>query len=1345
MRSPPSVCLAAVLAALLRPTGGAAVTEVYLATAEGLGSGETRTYQLAVGEGGQLPFGDGYLDLRVEIAVTKSRDCERGNPPVCSRALLAHGSLVPAPAKPHNDTTFDTKSLTRHAVYQDDRSLVITWSACSWARMQAGRVALRVVVGAWGGEHVINIRAMLADNRPYSLLCPGPLPLVRHSHTLDAVGPQVIVFGGKDDTGEATNDLWRLNYTLIGDGALAHVDPLSMVWESLDDVYGIFLRPPSRHGHVSVVSERGVLLIYGGKAGDVVLDDMWAIQLLTPQEGGNGATPFKWFPLPPLTSARPPPLVHTAATTIGPRLYVFGGEATQRNLTNHLWTADLSTVFDGWSAAGPKGVEWELVAVDERRPTPVARMGHSMVPALSPPQILSAIKKRINDTQSPAHQGEDLLQQKGLLVFGGRTANTMATNDLWFLMHNDTGPSVWFQVKEPIPPNARVSSPPSLAFHSSVALNERSFTLIGGMRGDNGRHGGRNHDAGTVSSQMWAYVNGTFTLTHTSALPPVIAPDQYRVKAAAAYVPPIGKVLIHGGGWTVPSSEHSSLLRQLRGADTSPGMADMRATVDHKHPPTMHSSVLVVYQDACTPANDQDCTVCGTGSRAVPYPVSDANDTSFAEHFPWVGNTSDASACVPCPPGHYHNHNHSDINNDDGDGEVECVPCPAGFYQPFRGQWSSSSCLPCPRGTHAKEAGTATCKACGGNIWCPLGSSEPLEKIDPANSIVYQHDEPHAASLHESHLLWQVSTFSVGLIVLAASLCVLNLLHVKAPKRVNSWMRQIDSRAITGVIFPSEAGGVCTLVYTVLAVCIILLVFMQQLFFNYSSTDFDSDFHVRAVFVGYPGPCEASNTTRVTQLTDQGGGGHAHQHPEDHRARIVPIHSYLTYRAHDASFRLNHLQTQRKWSILPAVLPFIVSVDTRRQQRDDNQVVGEGEAIDVTSEDEKRPPKMEWRCGQEARITALGLVPKNISTASSVSCAQIGPQQCVVEWSCRDCGVFDQRLHLNIALSHHTFAAAQAIQWEVMTVWRESGSSTATTSTPVEAFSTLNSTFVGSDPNNVLRGEDPTVLRLTLVPTDYENQRLGVHENGFLLQYIASREGSATDGVHFHSSGDGPSTVQFRIELTVSPFLYRLLLTQTKTFFDYLAQVLGLLSGMSLLVRVLVSFWLSIPRERRKTMTKYWGESNSLMLWLVRRLCACVDDVDRTDPSAETPSHLYQLCPSPSSPPPPLPAPPAIITMARSHSDPAMETPRATAAPTNGVTHRQTTGREQEPLIEHRAGPQSKAAMAGGSAGGWLSVFSFGRQGQQGEGGGSWQRVTQREAAEEDAAVRCAEGEGTAA
>ncbi|CEM28312.1 unnamed protein product [Vitrella brassicaformis CCMP3155] len=51
---------------------------VYLATAEGVGSGETRTCQLAVGDGGPLPFGEGYLDLRVEIAVTKSRDCERG-------------------------------------------------------------------------------------------------------------------------------------------------------------------------------------------------------------------------------------------------------------------------------------------------------------------------------------------------------------------------------------------------------------------------------------------------------------------------------------------------------------------------------------------------------------------------------------------------------------------------------------------------------------------------------------------------------------------------------------------------------------------------------------------------------------------------------------------------------------------------------------------------------------------------------------------------------------------------------------------------------------------------------------------------------------------------------------------------------------------------------------------------------------------------------------------------------------------------------------------------------------------------------------------------------------------
>ncbi|CEL94370.1 unnamed protein product [Vitrella brassicaformis CCMP3155] len=50
---------------------------VYLATAEGVGSGETRTCQLAVGGGGQLPFGEGNLDLRVEIAVTKSRDCER--------------------------------------------------------------------------------------------------------------------------------------------------------------------------------------------------------------------------------------------------------------------------------------------------------------------------------------------------------------------------------------------------------------------------------------------------------------------------------------------------------------------------------------------------------------------------------------------------------------------------------------------------------------------------------------------------------------------------------------------------------------------------------------------------------------------------------------------------------------------------------------------------------------------------------------------------------------------------------------------------------------------------------------------------------------------------------------------------------------------------------------------------------------------------------------------------------------------------------------------------------------------------------------------------------------------
>uniref|UniRef100_A0A8D0H5A4 Host cell factor C1 n=1 Tax=Sphenodon punctatus TaxID=8508 RepID=A0A8D0H5A4_SPHPU len=198
----------------------------------------------------------------------------------------------------------------------------------------------------------------------------GPPPCPRLGHSFSLVGNKCYLFGGlANDSEDPKNNIPRyLNDLYIlelrpGSGVVAWDTPIT---------YGVL--PPPRESHTAVVytekdSKKSKLVIYGGMSG-CRLGDLWTLDIET----------LMWNK-PSLSGVAPLPRSLHSATTIGNKMYVFGGwvplvmddvkvatHEKEWKCTNTLACLNLDTMA------------WEPILVDTLEDNiPRARAGHCAV------------------------------------------------------------------------------------------------------------------------------------------------------------------------------------------------------------------------------------------------------------------------------------------------------------------------------------------------------------------------------------------------------------------------------------------------------------------------------------------------------------------------------------------------------------------------------------------------------------------------------------------------------------------------------------------------------------------------------------------------------------------------------------------------------------------------------------------------------------------------------------------------------------------------------------------------------------------------------------------------------
>eukprot|EP01090_Pellita_catalonica_P022411 TRINITY_DN8700_c0_g1_i2.p1 TRINITY_DN8700_c0_g1~~TRINITY_DN8700_c0_g1_i2.p1 ORF type:complete len:511 (+),score=55.63 TRINITY_DN8700_c0_g1_i2:881-2413(+) len=173
----------------------------------------------------------------------------------------------------------------------------------------------------------------------------GQLPPIRNGHSSTAIGDEIWVFGGWDDT-RYFNDLWKFNIDTTQWTNLTSADPETA-------------RPSPRNGH-SAVTYSGRLIIFGGfkhiPEPTEFYNDVWNYE--------NDA----WNRIKPIGIEKPSKRFDHSAVVYGKFMVVFGGSSDPngRDFLNDLWKFDFERE------------EWEDVKLDYSL-APSARQAHTAV------------------------------------------------------------------------------------------------------------------------------------------------------------------------------------------------------------------------------------------------------------------------------------------------------------------------------------------------------------------------------------------------------------------------------------------------------------------------------------------------------------------------------------------------------------------------------------------------------------------------------------------------------------------------------------------------------------------------------------------------------------------------------------------------------------------------------------------------------------------------------------------------------------------------------------------------------------------------------------------------------
>jgi len=244
-----------------------------------------------------------------------------------------------------------------------------------------------------------------------------------------------------------------------------------------------------------------------------------------------------------------------------------------------------------------------------------------------------------------------------------------------------------------------------------------------------------------------------------------------------------------------------------------------------------------------------------------------------------------------------------------------------------------------------------------------------------------------------------------------------------------------------------------------------------------------------------------------------------------------------------------------------------------------------------------------------------------IDTAEDVDmltrCERLSDRQCRVSYTCSDCSISKEVAKLLLHVKDgYEFTAAREIHWHVRADWKKREKKN--NPNEVKAFSSVRSVVTTGNLAYCMRGAKPSLVRLAMVPTDYKDLITSTHLFGFVMEFIDARFGSKAGAFTFHQQ---PAELKAEVELAVSHSFYKLILSKKVTVFDFSAQILGFLSGMSLIARVSVASWHTLTEHRRRGVDWIW--KNRLSQLLAAILCFFVpvernedDDEDDLSPKA---------------------------------------------------------------------------------------------------------------------------------
>ena len=839
------------------------------------------------------------------------------------------------------------------------------------------------------------------------------------------------------------------------------------------------------------------------------------------------------------------------------------------HLTN-LADSHLSLLPDVWriGVGGPSGsvigswqrLEWRHSITGEQ---PARRYGHSA--AVLPSGDIFMFGGVVHAVFSAGEKDKDgsSSSSSSSKSKGRNVLPTRASADAWLLRGARSGRGSWHRVER----KNGASWPPARAFHTCTAVSD-ALLLVGG-RGEDGEG----------LADMWVYRDGLWEQMPPvgGAYNPVIAPVFARVGQSAVTLPLSTRVLTFGG------------------VDGNNELLDL---VSLYNPPVCSASVKEEWSQAAAacvdcPSGTQAVPIVSEKKRIVPAPsppapppsspmanatrnllnttnsIAIANQSSSSSNneeneegaFVTTITTVTSTVCVLCPAGWL-----SSVA-----GATVCVPCPRGTFARSAGSSSWAACELCPIGTYASEPGSRECTPCeaewterngksDAQALCPVGSAAPsalhtsLQSRELAERLSLTNWPDAQSELYIRQSAMQRFQVIIGVFGVFAYVVVLLFLAITAlvrPAIAESLLRSLDVPPISGGQGNSLPGGFVTITF-IFTYTSFFLTLSQFLYFNgqmdvsmlqVSSKHFETtsaNYRIDLTLIGL----QAEHCTAAAA-----------------NARLGPIAASDIYDEHP-------------------LFPY-------------NSNISSG------------PLSTRGLCAEGVSILSTGLVGlqgvHNSSGVPSVSCGLIDTdgsdyyphehQQevrslddaaaCAVTIECVECMVNAANAFAELELEiQGRFAMAHGISWEARIEWTKYGS--------IPGSSWL-SGIIPAPKGRVLRGEEPSVISLGLLPTVYQDFLNKTNSLGYRLQYESTTAGDLASRESFHHAKAGaeqPDSLKVRLRLKPTTQQFTMTVQFRQTWLEFISTIVSLGSGMAFISRLSLWFYLRFAHVHASRLGK---------------------------------------------------------------------------------------------------------------------------------------------------------------